>query len=161
MRTARRHDFYTGRSGQLAVIAEFLRRGYNAAIPEIDVGDDIFVIEDATGKLSRVQVKSAIGKGKHRVYAIFNLSLKQLERARVPELWYVFAVYHHELWREFVVVRRDVLQSLHARSGFGRIEKQAGRLTFYVSFSDDDVRCGGMSLQTYRGNWNHWPFIQH
>ena len=29
---------YTGRSGQMAVIAELLNRGCNAAIPEVDVG---------------------------------------------------------------------------------------------------------------------------
>jgi hypothetical protein len=34
---------YVGRAGQLAVMAEFLLRGYNVAIPEVDEGDDIFV----------------------------------------------------------------------------------------------------------------------
>lgn len=35
-----RRSLYIGRSGQLAVMAEFLYRGYNVAIPEVDVGDD-------------------------------------------------------------------------------------------------------------------------
>jgi hypothetical protein len=38
---SKKQNLYTGRSGQFAVMAEFLRRGYNVAIPEIDIGEDI------------------------------------------------------------------------------------------------------------------------
>jgi hypothetical protein len=62
---------YTGRSGHLAVVAQFLHRGYNAAIPEVDRGEDIFVIEDESGKLSRIQVKAANGHGVGRHYALY------------------------------------------------------------------------------------------
>lgn len=55
-----RRSLYTGRSGQLAVMAEFLFRGYNVAIPEVDVGDDIFVVKDSNGEYARIQVKTAI-----------------------------------------------------------------------------------------------------
>ena len=53
---------YVGRSGHLAVMAEFLIRGYNTAIPEVDRGDDILVVEDAVGQIWRVQVKTGSGK---------------------------------------------------------------------------------------------------
>lgn len=39
-----RMNLYLGHAGQMAVMAEFLVRGYNVAIPEVDVGDDIFVV---------------------------------------------------------------------------------------------------------------------
>lgn len=157
----RKHDAYIGRSGQHAVMAEFFRRGYNTAIPEIDMGDDLFVIEDAAGNLSRVQVKSAIAKGKNRAYAIFSLGLKQLRTPRSPDLVYVLAVFHNDLWREFLVIPRGDLDLLHASSDFGRINRKSQRLTFYVSFSDHDVRCGGLSLQRFRNNWKPWPEIKH
>ena len=51
-------DLYTGRAGHLAVMAELLIRGWNTAIPEVDVGDDIFVVHDSDGNLHRVQVKT-------------------------------------------------------------------------------------------------------
>ena len=35
---------YVGRAGQLAVMSEFLLRGYNVAIPEVDEGDDVLVV---------------------------------------------------------------------------------------------------------------------
>lgn len=42
-------------------MSEFLWRGYNVAIPEVDRGDDIFVVHDDDGTLHRVQVKTATG----------------------------------------------------------------------------------------------------
>ena len=35
-------------------MAEFLLRGWNVAIPEVDTGDDIFVVQDENGTLRRV-----------------------------------------------------------------------------------------------------------
>jgi hypothetical protein len=32
---------YIGKSGQLAAMSEFLWRGWNVAMPEVDEGDDI------------------------------------------------------------------------------------------------------------------------
>jgi hypothetical protein len=46
-------------SGHLAAMSEFLSLGYNVASPEVDRGDDVFVVRDADGILSRIQVKSA------------------------------------------------------------------------------------------------------
>ena len=57
---------YVGKAGQLAVMAELALRGYNVAIPEMDIGDDVFVLNDATGALSRVQVKTANGTKQER-----------------------------------------------------------------------------------------------
>jgi hypothetical protein len=37
---------HIGKAGHLAAMAEFLLRGYNVAQPEVDIGDDIFVVND-------------------------------------------------------------------------------------------------------------------
>jgi hypothetical protein len=42
---------YFGKAGHLFVMSEFLLRGWNVAIPEVDVGDDIFVVKDFNGEL--------------------------------------------------------------------------------------------------------------
>jgi hypothetical protein len=55
---------FVGKAGQLAVMAEFLLRGYNVAMPEVDVGDDIFVVNDGVERLWRIQEKTAIGLGR-------------------------------------------------------------------------------------------------
>lgn len=53
---------YTGKAGHLAVMGEFCSRGYNAAMPEIDKGDNVFVVNDTTGAMWRMQVKTALGR---------------------------------------------------------------------------------------------------
>lgn len=36
-----RQHLYTGKSGQLVVMAELVSRGYNVAVPEVDIGDEL------------------------------------------------------------------------------------------------------------------------
>ena len=49
------YHLYLGKAGHLTVMSEFLTRGWNVAIPEVDIGDDIFVVQDDNGTLRRVQ----------------------------------------------------------------------------------------------------------
>ena len=84
---SKRGHLYTGRAGHLAVMAELLLRGWNTAIPEVDVGDDIFVVRDSDGNMHRVQVKTAVAKTlKSGHSAHFNLSLSQLSSSRQKRL---------------------------------------------------------------------------
>ena len=43
---------YLGKAGHLFIMSEFLMLGWNVAIPEVDIGDDIFVVQDDSGTLS-------------------------------------------------------------------------------------------------------------
>ena len=52
-------NLYVGRAGQAMIMGEFLIRGYNVASPEVDRGDDLFVVRDEDGVLKRIQVKTA------------------------------------------------------------------------------------------------------
>ena len=40
-------------------MSELLLRGWNVAVPVVDVGDDVFVIDDNDKTTYRMQVKSA------------------------------------------------------------------------------------------------------
>jgi hypothetical protein len=154
-----RQNLYVARSGELAVMAQFLVRGYNVAMPEVDVGEDVFVVRDRDAELSRVQVKAAFGKGKKRQAGTFKVPLLQLYRDHAPELYYVFTLYHGGLWREFVIIRRPELVALHEEKVLGHI---AGKdLILYLSFVGEEVRCSDTSLTGYRNNWSNWPFIRH
>src|SRR5687768_8786775 len=53
----RHQSLYKGASGQMAVLSEFLYRLMNVAVPEVDVGDDIFVVKEQDEAVTRVQVK--------------------------------------------------------------------------------------------------------
>jgi hypothetical protein len=154
-----RQNLYTGRSGQFAVMSQFLVRGYNVAMPEVDMGEDIFVVRDWDANLWRIQVKAAVGKGQQKVGGTFKVPLSQLNKKQDPELYYVFALYHNGLWREFVVFRRVTLRRLGNAQGLGHVAGKDRLL--YLSFTDDDVQCSGVSLRQYRGDWSTWPVIRH
>jgi len=50
---------HLGMAGHFAAMSEFLYRGYNVAVPSVDVGDDVYVVEDGAGTMWRLQVKTA------------------------------------------------------------------------------------------------------
>lgn len=90
---------YLGRAGQMAVIAEFLARGYNVAVPEVDVGDDIFVVKDQSGDYSRVQVKAAVAAPTAIGYsARYAIKLAQIQFPSSPETWFVLANRFEQRW---------------------------------------------------------------
>ncbi|MBK9260966.1 MAG: hypothetical protein IPM54_14285 [Polyangiaceae bacterium] len=158
---------YTGRGGQFAVMAEFVVRGYNVAIPEIDVGDDVFVVRDSDGDLSRVQVKTATSKPRKAAGhfgAVISVPLKQLKDPRQPDITYVFVVRFQHRWADFIVVPRQELYELRRATGVGSVQKSRHGedvLTLYFSFSPADVMCKNQSFQKYRNCWDAWPEIDH
>ncbi len=162
---SKRANLYTGRAGHLAVMAELLLRGWNTAIPEVDVGDDIFVVRDSDGNLQRVQVKTAVAKplksGAHN--ALFNLSLSQLSTPVNPEVIYVFAVRLHSHWDAFVVIDRETLRETLAEelSGSHIQIRSADRLLLRLRFTGTGVTCGQRDLSQYRNNWTRFPIIEH
>ncbi|MBY0522616.1 MAG: hypothetical protein K2R98_04435 [Gemmataceae bacterium] len=154
-------NLYTGKCGQLAAMAEFLCLGYNVAIPEVDRGDDIFVVKDDDGDLSRVQVKAANAVTQQGGYsATVSLPLPQLTTVHDPELFYVLPVRHERRWKDFVVISRDDLNALRTANDWGNLAKPTWALR--LAFRTDDVRYKGVSLQPYRNNWNrYWAAIDH
>ena len=103
---SKKEGLYLGRAGQLAVMSEFIVRGYNGAVPEVDVGEDVFVLEDKDAKVSRVQVKAATGRRLKSgiLTAQFNLRYDQLSTPIKPELHYVLIVREANRWAEMVVI---------------------------------------------------------
>lgn len=158
---SKRANLYTGRAGQMAVMAEFLLRGYNVAIPEVDVGDDIFVVTDSSGEYARVQVKAALALPTKTGYsARYLVKLSQLERAITPETWYIFANRLRGQWISFLIISRQTLYTLYDLYQIGALSN-TGLLSLYVSYTEDKVICSGQDLRIYRDNWQQWPSITH
>jgi hypothetical protein len=157
---SQRQNLYVGRAGQMAVMAEFLWRGWNVALPEVDVGEDVFVVKDETGELSRVQVKTATAKPLHSGYsAQFNVSLKQLLTLRAPDLLYVFAIRSVTGWGPFVVLGRRELALEHEIHGVGSISR--GDLILHFSVQDSTLVCSNRDFLPYRNDWSRWPVLRH
>ncbi len=156
-----RNTLYIGRSGQMAVMAEFLIRGYNVAIPEVDVGDDIFVVKDSSGEYSRVQVKTALAtKTRNGYSARYSLRFSQLATQSIPETWYVFANRLEERWASFVVISRQKLYELYDLHDIGSLSK-SGLLSLYFAYSSGAVICSRQDFSAFLNNWSSWPPIDH
>jgi hypothetical protein len=152
-----------GRAGEYFAMSEVLLRGWNVAVPVVDVGDDVFVIDDNDKRTFRLQVKSCrVDKG----VATFTLSRPQL-RATLPiELLYMFMLREESRWR-FLLIPRVRLNDLHkeylniTRVGRGRrpkadSEAKTDGLTFQVTLSLDGARGWGASLDEFLERWPEW-----
>lgn len=149
-------------------MAEFVVRGYNVAMPEIDIGDDIFVVKDSDGDLNRIQVKTAIAKPQRKddcYLAQFSVAYTHLEKPRKPDITYVFVVRYKNTWSDFIIIPRRELSVLRQNSNIGSLStnKQTGQqsLVLKLAFKPGEVICSGLSLLQYRNCWDDWPAIDH
>jgi hypothetical protein len=113
---------YTGRSGQLAVMAELLQRGVNVADPQVDVGEDVRAFRNGRPTVARLQVKTATAHPLQEpgCYAArVSVPLSLLAAPEDVRLDYVFAVRLGDRWTDFIVISRVELKELHEDEGIG------------------------------------------
>lgn len=110
---------YFGRAGEYFAMSELLLRGWNVAVPVVDVGDDVFVINDDDKTTWRVQVKTTMdvspGTGSDgSTKARFTLSRAQLGASHDTELFYMLMMRGSSRWRYLVIARKDLF-AIHRR----------------------------------------------
>ena len=148
-------------------MSELLLRGWNVAVPVVDVGEDVFVIDDNDKTTRRVQVKSSLirrNPKSSQLEASFTLSRAQLRTdfTSTTPLIYMFLVRDSDTWR-FFVISQDDLASLHNRfvaapkPGRGRPPKghdeaTTDSLTLTVSL-EGEPKAWGVSLSAYESKW--------
>ncbi len=153
------YHLYLGKAGHLTVMAEFLTRGWNVAIPEVDIGDDIFVVQDDNGTLRRVQVKTSTSIKRKKSYkGQFNVSIEQLQNISNILVHYIFLVRHNDGWSKPVIIRQDYLQEHLKKNKIGSIYK--GNLNLHFIFSDGAVKCSKVDLSPYISDYTDFPLIQ-
>lgn len=151
---------YLGKAGHLAVMSEFLMLGWNVAIPEVDIGDDIFVVQDNNGTLRRVQVKTSTSTKRQLSFSgQFNVSVKSLRNFMNILVHYVFIVRHNDEWSKPVVIRQDYLLDHFENNNIG--SEHEGNITFYFSYSDQKVECSSQDFTKYVRDFSDFPFIEH
>lgn len=103
---------YVGKAGHLAVMGELSLLGYNVALPEVDIGDDIFAVNDTTGAMWRLQVKTSRGRTQARSHAYqFRVRETAIQNPQTPELHFIFVMRTLDRWR-FLIMDRAVLRQL-------------------------------------------------
>jgi len=120
---------YLGKAGHLAVMSEFLMLGWNVAIPEVDIGDDIFVVQDDNGTLRRVQVKTSTATThKNNFSGQFNVSLKNLRNITNILVHYIFIIRLNNHWSKLLIIRQDFLLDHFENNKVG--SQHNGNITF-------------------------------
>lgn len=158
---SQRANLYIGHAGQMVVMAEFLIRGWNVAVPEVDVGDDMLVLQDETGSLSRVQVKTASATKLKKGYsARYTLRLSQLIQPTVPDLTYIFVARLDSSWKSFLIIPREALYEHYNTEQIGSLTKK-GQISLYFRHLNGRVICSGQDLSKYLNAWDAWPIILH
>ena len=161
-----------GRAGEYFAMSELLLRGWNVAVPVVDVGDDVFVIDDNDKSTWRLQVKSseteklaARDGAPEGVKASFTLSRVQLRTVQPIELFYMLMLRLERGWR-FLVVGRSELSAIRdafveggkAREGPGRPpvrdeKAKTDSVTIVVELRGADAQGWGTSLTGYLDRW--------
>jgi hypothetical protein len=155
---SKRKNLYVGRAGQMAVMAELLWRGWNVALPEVDVGEDLLVVKDDSGDLWRIQVKTATAQPQQDGYsAQFRVALRQLRTPRTPDLVYVFATRSPAGWEPFVIIDRQTLRTEYEISGAGSVSGE--HVIFRLVSSPSSLLCTRRDFQRYRNDWSRWPLL--
>lgn len=154
-----RQNLYLGKAGHFAVMAECLYCGFNMAVPEVDIGDDLFVINDGSGDYRRVQVKTATGKPQQhaRYTATFRVPLRQLQTAFTPDLTYIFAVRLQNSWGPFIVLQRGLLDELRELNNVGSTSQGSLVLSFSYSNSGDNARCSKTDFTSFLNRFENLP----
>lgn len=151
---------YLGKAGHLSIMSEFLMLGWNVAIPEVDIGDDIFVVQDDNGTLRRVQVKTSASKVRNQNYSgQFSISVKNLRNITNILVHYVFLVRHNDEWVKPVIIRQDYLLDHFENNKVGSESK--GNIILYFLYSNEKVECSGHDFTKYVNDFSDFPQIEH
>jgi len=149
---------YLGRAGQMVVMSEFLDRGYNVAVPEVDAGDHIFVVKDDSGEFTRIQVKTSRSKTtNHGAITQYNVRLSQLKLPIVPEIWYIFVQRVANKWCDYIIISREQLFEYYENEGIG--SPSNGKLNLPIKHKDNQVICSGINLTKHVNDWSKWPSL--
>jgi hypothetical protein len=152
-------NLYVGKAGHLHVMSEFLMRGWNVAMPEVDTGDDILVVEDENDTFYRVQVKTAQATTRKDGYSFqVNIPLYQLKEYDA-NAYFVFAIRHVAAWGDMLLIPQTDMYGLHRQNLIG--SEVGNHLMLYFSVKESQIICSKTDFTPYLNNFNDFPIVEH
>ena len=149
---------YLGQAGHLAVMSEFLIRGWNVATPEVDIGNDIFVVEDDSGILRRVQVKTSTAIIRKKGFSSqFILSFTQLKAISSSPIHYALITRNGANWMQPLIIRQDYLFKHVQENNIGTVH--GNNLTLYISYNDQKITCSNIDFSMYVNDFSDFPIL--
>ena len=138
----------------------FLMLGWNVAIPEVDIGDDIFVVQDDNGTLRWAQVKTSTSTVRKESFSgQFGVSVKNLLNISNILVHFIFLVRHNDEWSKPVIIWQDYLLDHFENNAVGSEAK--GNITFYFSYTNGKVECSGQDFTKHIKDFTDFPKIEH
>ncbi len=150
---------HVGKAGQLHTMTQFLLRGYNVAVPEVDLGDDLYVVTDRMDRLWKIQVKTATFNPPVSPRAKFHIPWGQLVESDDPPLYYIFVIYEEGVPMQSVIIPRRVLRKVIVAER--RSIPSGGATTFSLYPSDGFIGTRHHELTEYIENWSAWPLAEN
>ena len=146
---------YFGRAGHLFVMSEFLLRGWNVAIPEVDQGDDIFVVKHLDGTFRRVQVKSAhAGHETQGAKAQFSVTKSALF-STVGIIHFAFAIRQANMWSHLFIIDNEELQNFLSTG-----QSSAGpTVNLTIRISAGKITCRSQDFSPYLNDFKDFPVL--
>lgn len=154
---------HVGIAGQLALMAEFAIRGYNVSIPEVDEGDDAWVVNHKTGHAWRFQVKTARPKAQGESYRYqFAVKQEQITRDFQPPVVFAF-VMRAKTRFQYVIIDRKVLKNYIDSKQIGTQEGESHVFTLVYYFDGEKkgkvYATKKLEVTHHLNNWSDWPEI--
>lgn len=151
-------SLYLGRAGERYVMSEFLARGWNVAMPDVDIGDDIFVVGDNLGIFQRIQVKTSQATTRENGYSVqFNFSIKSLKVPLGTNLHFALVVRKDNQWTDLLVIKSEILQDFYTNSRLSDEPKE--NIVLYFSFQEKSITCSKVDFTSFRRNFSDFPDI--
>ena len=153
---------HLGMAGHYAAMAEFLYRGYNVAVPAVDIGDDVYIVEDQAGTMWRLQVKTA--DRLQGPVATYRLSRRQLTEIKENELFYMFMVRWRGRWRFILIAQKQLFEIRTAFETADRSKRRGPKpiadvqatsdsLSLRIEWRPEDARGWDASFAPYLDRW--------
>lgn len=149
---------YFGKAGHLFVMSELLLRGWNVAIPEIDQGDDIFVVRHGDSNYRRMQVKSANALVRGKTISVQYSISKLLLVPSGSEIDFVFVVRHELQWKYLFIISSDKLRNFIGDKAL--LNPKPLNLTISIS-SNSVIKCRKQDFGGFLNNFSDYPHISH
>jgi len=149
-------------------MAEFALLGYNGSLPEIDKGDDIYVVNEISGELWRVQVKGATvqqsGGSRYQVI-VLERQIRIAPSDIAPDLHFVFALRQGKRWRFIVVSRAGLKERIDKSQAqnkkLGSLNKSSGRRSLSFTFLKENPDKVSKRWTDCLDMWDEWPYTDH
>ena len=152
-------NLYTGKAGQLYVMSEFLMRGWNVAMPEVDTGDDIFVVEYDNDTFNRIQVKTAQAVERKNGYSFqANIPLYQLKEYDTA-VYFIFVIRRNDNWGDIIIISQGHLLDFFKDKQVGSVVGKS--LMLYFSVQNNIVTCSENDFSVYLNNFTDFPIVMH